>query len=101
MESSSSQCLKQFEVSYKCDQCEKEYKKIISYPSLLTNHETIELLKLRLKNENLVLQMELFTDQIKLLKKLILIQEHTLRTHGRSTTRPSGIPNLNNRLPGM
>ena len=102
MESSSSQCLKQFEVSYKCDQCEKEYKRTSSLTRhFLTNHQPIELLKLKLKNENLLLQMELFTDQIELLKKLILIQEHTLRTHGRSTTRPSGIPNLNNRLPGM
>mgnify|MGYP001181967706 CR=1 FL=1 len=100
MESSSSQCLKQFEVSYKCDQCEKEYKRKSSLTRhFLTNHQPIELLKLKLKNENLLLQMELFTDQIKLLKKLILIQEHTLRTHGRSG--PSGITNLNNRLPGM
>ena len=97
MENNSLQCLKQFEVPYKCDQCEKEYKRKSSLTRhFLTNHEPIELLKLKLKNENLVLQMELFTDQIKLLKKLILIQEHTLRPQGRSTTQPSGIPNLNN-----
>ena len=69
MENSSLQCLKQFDVPCKCDQCEKEYKRKSSLTRhFLTNHEPIELLKLKLKNENLVLQMELFTDQIKLLK---------------------------------
>ena len=64
MENSSLQCLKQFEVPYKCDQCEKEYKTNSSLTShFLTNHEPIELLKLKLKNENLVLQMELLTDK--------------------------------------
>ena len=50
MENSSSQCLKQFEVPYKCDQCEKEYKRKSSLTRhFLTNHEPIELLKLKLK----------------------------------------------------
>ena len=74
-------------------------KKIISYPPLSNKSSTNWIIETETKNENLLLQMELFTDQIELLKKLILIQEHTLRTHGRSG--PSGITNLNNRLPGM
>ena len=45
--------------------------------------------------------MELYIDQIKLLENLILNQEHTLRTHGRSTSRPSRITNMSNRLPGV
>ena len=50
MENSSLQCLKQFEVQYKCVQCEKEYKRKSSLTRhLLTNHEPIELLKLKLK----------------------------------------------------
>ena len=54
---------KKIEVPYKCVQCEKEYKRKSSLTRhFLTNHEPIELLKLKLKNENLVLQMELFTD---------------------------------------
>ena len=102
MENISSPYLKQVEFSYKCDKCETEYKRKSSLTRhTLTKHEPIELLKLKLKNENLVLQMELYTDQIKFLKKLILIQEHTLRTHGRPTTRPSGIISPINRLPVM
>ena len=52
MENSSLQCLKQFEVPYKCDQCEKEQKRKSSFTRhCLTNHEPIELLKLQLKWE--------------------------------------------------
>ena len=65
MENSSLQCLKQFEVPYKCDQCEKECKRKSSLTRhFLTNHEPIELLKLKLKSETLVSQMQLYTDQI-------------------------------------
>ena len=50
MENSSLQCLKQIEVPYKCVQCEKEYKRKSSLNRhFLTNHEPIELLKLKLK----------------------------------------------------
>ena len=35
-----------------------------------------------LHNENLRLQMKLYCDQIKFLKRLILIQDHTLRNYG-------------------
>ena len=102
MENISSPYLKQVEFSYKCDKCEKEYKRKSSLTShALTKHEPIELLKLKLKNENLVIRMELYADQIKFLKKLILIQEHTLRIHGRSSTRPTGIINPRHILPGM
>ena len=50
MENISSPYLKQFEVPYKCDQCEKEYKRKSSLTRhTLTKHEPIELLKLKLK----------------------------------------------------
>ena len=100
MENNSLSCLRQFEVPYKCDKCEKEYKRKSSLTRhFLTKHEPIELSKLKLKNETLVLQMQLYTDQIKFLKNLIFNQEDTLRSHGRSTTRPSGTINLDNNLP--
>ena len=102
MENNSLSCLRQFEVPYKCDKCEKEYKRKSSLTRhFLTKHEPIEILKLKLKNETLVLQMQLYTDQIKFLKKLIFIQEHTLRSHGSSTTRPSATTNQDNKLPGV
>ena len=59
METNSLTCLREFEVPYKCDKCEKEYKRKSSLTRhLLTKHEPIELLKLKLKNETLVLQMQ-------------------------------------------
>lgn len=65
---------------------------------LLSKHELIELLKLILNNENLGLHMQFYTDQSKFLK-MIFIQEHTLRAHGRSTTRPSGTTIRGKKLP--
>ena len=41
------------------------------------------MLKLKLHNEKLKLQMKLYFDQIEFLKTLILIQDLTLRAHGR------------------
>lgn len=99
MESSSSQCLKQFEVTYKCDKCEREFKRRSSLTRHIhSNHEPIDvtLCKVKLKNENLLLQIGMYTDQIKFLKKLILIQEHNMRVNERSN-QPIGV--LNSTLP--
>ena len=102
MENSSSQCLKQFEVPYKCDKCEREFKRRSSLTRHIhSNHEPIDvtLCKVKLKNENLLLQIGMYTDQIKFLKKLILIQEHNMRVNERSNIQPIGV--LNSTLPGI
>jgi len=99
MENSSLQCLKQFEVPYKCDKCEREFKRRSSLTRHIhSNHEPIDvtLCKVKLKNENLLLQIGMYTDQIKFLKKLILIQEHNMRVNERSN-QPIGV--LNSTLP--
>ena len=99
MESGSSHCLKQFEVPYKCDKCEREFKRRSSLTRHIhSNHEPIDvtLCKVKLKNENLLLQIGMYTDQIKFLKKLILIQEHNMRVNERSN-QPIGV--LNSTLP--
>ena len=99
MENSSSQCLKKFEVPYKCDKCEREFKRRSSLTRHIhSNHEPIDvtLCKVKLKNENLLLQIGTYTDQIKFLKKLILIQEHNMRVNERSN-QPIGV--LNSTLP--
>ena len=102
MENSSSQRLKQFEVPYKCDKCEREFKRRSSLTRHIhSNHEPIDvtLCKVKLKNENLLLLIGMYYDQIKFLKKLILIQEHNMRVNERSNIQP--IVELNSILPGM
>ncbi len=102
MENSSSQCVKQFQVPYKCDKCEREFKRRSSLTRHIhSNHEPIDvtLCKVKLKNENLLLQIGMYTDQIKFLKKLILIQEHNMRVNERSNIQPIGV--LNSTLPGI
>ena len=99
MENSSSHCLKQFEVPYKSDKCEREFKRRSSLTRHIhSNHEPIDvtLCKVKLKNENLLLQIGMYYDQIKFLKKLIPIQEHNMRVNERSN-QPTGV--LNSTLP--
>ena len=64
-------------------------------------HEAIDIVKLKLKNENLLLKIDLYNEQIKFLKKLILIQEHTLRKHGHPTSTPMREIDENFRLPTL
>ena len=52
-----------------------------------------------MKNENLLLQINLYTDQIKVLKNLILIQEHNVRVNERPTTQYVGLFTSGNILP--
>ena len=87
---------------FKCNKCEREYRT----KSSLTRHtdikhEAIDIVKLKLKNENLLLKIDLYNEQIKFLKKLILIQEHTLRTHGHPTSPPMREIDENIRLPTL
>ena len=56
-------------------------------------------MKLKLKNKTLLLKVELYTEQIKFLKKLVYIQEHTLRARRHSTSQPTGTIDENIRLP--
>ena len=87
---------------YSCDKCEREFKRRSSLTRHIhSNHEPIEvtLCKVKLKNENLLLQMDMYTDQIKFLKKLILVQEHNVRVNERSNIQPIGVPNST--LPGI
>ena len=87
---------------YSCDKCEKEFKRRSSLTRHIhSNHEPIEvtLCKVKLKNENLLLQIDMYTDQIKFLKKLILLQEHNVRINERSNIQPIGVPNST--LPGI
>ena len=63
MENSSSQCLKTFEVPYKCDKCEREFKRRSSLTRHIhSNHDPINVILCKVK-----------------MKKLILIQEHNMR----------------------
>ena len=59
----------------------------------ITKHEKNKTLKLKLKNDILELKINVYVDQIKFLKRLILVQELTIRTSERSPIRLSDIVN--------
>ena len=86
--------LNQFEpLVYSCDKCEKEFKRRSSIiRHIHSNHEPIDvtLCKVNLKKGSLLLQINIYTDQIKFRKKLILIQEHNMRVNERSNIQPIG-----------
>ena len=87
---------------YSCDKCEKEFKRRSSLTRHIhSKHEPIDvtLCKAKLKNENLLLQIDMYTDQIKFLKKLILIQENNIRVNERSNIQPREL--INSTLPGI
>ena len=70
-------------IFFECDKCDKHYKLKTSLKRHIeSKHRSEDVLKLKLHNENLKLQMKLYCDQIKFLKRLILIQDLTLRAHG-------------------
>ena len=61
---------------YRCEKCEKVFKiKSSLSRHLLQKHGQVDLLKLKLKNEHLSLKVDLYLEQIKFLKDLIIIQE--------------------------
>ena len=71
-------------IFFECNKCDKHYKLKTSLKRHIESKTRSEdVLKLKLHNENLKLQMKLYCDQIKFLKRLILIQDLTLRAHGR------------------
>ena len=73
-------CDNHFNQLFGCDKCDKHYKLKTSLKRHIeSKHRSEDVLKLKLHNENLKLQMKLYFDQIKFLKRLILIQDITLR----------------------
>ena len=61
---------------FRCEKCEKVFK--IKSPlsrHLLQKHGHLDLLKLKLVNEHLSLKVDLYLEQKKLLKDLVIIQE--------------------------
>ena len=81
----------------KCETCDKVYKrKAYLTRHKLLKHETNQLIKLKIENENLVLKINLLMDQIIFLKRLILIQEHTTHSNGRPNIRSNDIDQPNN-----
>ena len=89
-------------LAFKCEKCDKVYKRKSSLARhTTTKHEQNKVLKLKLKNEFLELKINLYVDQIKFLKRLILVQELTIRTSERHPIRLSDYismygPNPNN-----
>ena len=65
----------QVESLFKCDKCEREYKTKSSLTRHThVKHEAIDIVKLKLKNENLLLKIDLYNEQIKFLKNLLLLK---------------------------
>ena len=83
------------EGNFECNVCEKRYKRKSTLPRHInTIHEVNKVMKLKFENENLELKIKMYCNQIKFLKRLILVQEHTIRY--RSTV---GIPNPISQIP--
>ena len=65
--------------SLDCEHCEKSYKTKSSLKRhISTIHEKNKVRKLKLENDNLELKIKLYSGQIKFLKRLVIIQDHTL-----------------------
>ena len=78
-------CDNHFNQLFGCDKCDKHYKLKTSLKRHIESKDRSEdVLKLKFHNENLKLQMKLYFDQIKFLKRLILIQDITLRGRGKN-----------------
>ncbi len=78
---------------FKCNKCEREYRT----KSSLTRHthmkhEAIDIVKLKLKNENLLLKIDLYNDQIKFLKNTF-----KTRAYPTNTLTPYFFSNARNR----
>lgn len=67
---------------FKCEECSKKYRKKQSLKRHINNkHKETNLLSLRLTNDNLKLQIKLYTEQIKFLKRLAFMQDYTLHRY--------------------
>lgn len=67
----------------------------------IIHHKYSEILKLKLQNENLELKIKLFTDQIKFLKRLNLIQSPTSGSRSQTHFRQSDRIDNTNPIPEM
>ena len=82
--------------TFNCKLCDKRYKRQSTLTRHMTTiHERSKILKLKLENESLELKIKMYSDQIRFLKRLILIQEHTVG-YQRSTifTTPNNLTQL-------
>ena len=71
----------------RCEKCNKVYQRISSLRHhIITKHEPNKLLLLQFENQNLQFKINLYVEQIKLLKRLIVPQEQ------RTSRRPPTIP---------
>ena len=73
---------------YKCERCKKNFKTKSSLSRHgYQTHSQVDLLQMKMKNEQLKLNIQLYMEQIKFLKELILIQE----TFRNPVIRPIGM----------
>jgi hypothetical protein len=85
-------CTTQFE----CKLCEKRYKRKSTLTKHMTTiHEKNKIDKLKLEKETLELKIKLYSDQVRFVKRLILIQEHTVGY------RPTSVFNTTNTIPQL
>ena len=86
--------------SLDCEHCEKSYKTKSSLKRhISTIHEENKVRKLKLENDNLELKIKLYSDQIKFLKRLVIIQDHTLlRERVHLQVKPNTIINNPNTI---
>ena len=67
-------------LSFECEQCGKFYKRKASLKRhVFTKHNENNIEKLKLENDHLQFKIKLYCQQIKFLKRLIIIQDHILR----------------------
>ena len=63
---------------YKCEKCDKIFKRKSSLTRHKNQNMNQKLLKLKLKNQNLLIKVNMYMEQIQFFKELIIIRE-TLR----------------------
>ena len=71
----------------RCEKCNKVYQRISSLRHhIITKHEPNKLLLLQFENQNIQYKINLYVEQIKFLKRLIVLQEQM------KSRRPPTIP---------
>lgn len=88
---------KECTTSFECQFCTRTYRRKFTLTRHISStHEGNKVEKLKCENENFELKIKLYLEQIKLLKRLILIQEHSLvrcRTSSQCNT-PNNTPQI-------
>ena len=76
--------------TFNCETCNKSYKRKYNLNRhVQVKHKINEVIKLKLHNENLRFQIKIYCDQIKFIKRLILIQDLTLRNYRVKDIKPN------------